>query len=132
MEHLLSFAGVAEAVFFGLVVVAIEEAASDGGGEGVGGVVRLRLFLEAEVDADHLLDLRFGGGAVAGEGFFDFVRGVFADFSAVLLSDEEDDAAGFSDGDASSDVFGEKELFDGDDVGAGVVKYDLEGFVKLF
>ena len=68
------------------------------------------------MDAYHFLHLGFGGGAVAGEGFLDFVWGVFENWNVVLSSDEEDNATCLGDSDAGSDVFGKEEAFDGDEI----------------
>ena len=65
-----------------------------------------------EVLLDHFLDLFFFGVAVAGEGFFDLVWGVFVDHEAVLAGDEEDYTASLGDRDAGGDVLGEKEFLD--------------------
>lgn len=99
------------------MMVASEEAVNDGDGEGVGGVVGLGDGVETEVKLDHGLDLGLVGLAVAADGFFDLVGGVFVDRETVLLRDEEADAAGFGDGDAGGDVLFEEEFFDGHDVG---------------
>ena len=98
-------------------MVASEEAVNDGDGEGVGGVVGLGDGVETEVKLDHGLDLGLVGLAVAADGFFDLVGGVFVDGETVLLRDEEADAAGFGDGDAGGNVLFEEEFFDGYDVG---------------
>ena len=47
-------------------------------GQCVGGV-ELRKFGETQLGFDHLRDLRFAGGALAGDGLFHFARGVFVD-----------------------------------------------------
>lgn len=103
----------------------------DGGGEGVGGVVGLGDVVEVEVEPNHLLHLVFVGGTVAGDSFFDFVGGVFMDGEVVLATDENDDTAGFGDGDAGGDIFAKKQLFDGDDI--GLVGFDnfVKGFVHI-
>lgn len=93
----------------------------NGGGECIGGVIWLWLFLEAEVEAHHFLHLGFAGGAVAGKRFLDFVWGVFVDFEVILLGDKKDDAAGLGDHDAGGNVFAKEELFYGDDVWLGGV-----------
>lgn len=83
------------------------------------------------MDAYHFLHLGFGGGAVAGEGFLDFVRGILEDGNAVLGGDEEDDAACLGDSDAGSDVFGKEEAFDGDEIRLRFLKNDNERLVEF-
>lgn len=69
------------------------------------------------MDTYHFFHLSFGGGAVAGEGFLDFVWSVFENWNVVLSGDEQDDTASFSDGDAGGDILGKEEAFDGDKIG---------------
>ena len=67
----------------------------DGDGEGVGSVVGLGDGGEIKMEFDHSLDLRLVGLAVAADGLFDLVRGVFVDGEVVLFGDQETDAASF-------------------------------------
>ena len=89
-----------------------DEGVDNGSSESIGGVVRLRNLSEMEMKADHFLDLRLVGLAVAADSLFDLVWGVFEDGQVVLFSDEKADATSFSDGNAGSDVLFEEELFD--------------------
>ena len=61
---------------------------SDGGGEGVGGVIWLGFLFEIKMKFYHLLHLGFIGGAVAGESLFNFVRGIFVNWELMLFGDE--------------------------------------------
>lgn len=60
------------------------------------------------MDANHFLDLTLGSGAIAGQGFLDFIRRVFVDGEVFLFGGEKNDTTGFGDGDAGGDVFGEE------------------------
>lgn len=124
-------AGVRELVFAAGGGGIVEKATGNCGGEGVGGIVGLWLFLEAEMDFYHFLNLGFRSGAVAGKGLFNLVRGVFENRKIFLGGDEENDAAGLGDGNAGSNIFREKEAFDSDEVGLRLVENDEEGLVKL-
>ena len=83
------------------------------------------------MDTHHLFHLGLGGGTVAGESFLDFVGGVFVNGDAVLGGDQKDDAASFGDGNAGSDVFGEKEAFDGDEIRGRLFEDDEKRLVEL-
>lgn len=109
-----------------------DERMNNGGGEGIGGVVGLRDLLEMEVEADHFLDLRFMGLAVAADGFFDLVRTVFKNREIILFGDEEANAAGFGDGDAGRNILFEEEFFDRHDVGMVLVDDFVERVIDVF
>ena len=59
----------------------------DGDGESVGGVVGLRERFEAEMEANHFLDLVFMGMTVATNGHFNLVGGIFENGEMTLLGD---------------------------------------------
>ena len=104
----------------------------DSGREGVGRIIWFGLVFKTQMEAYHFFHLGFARGAVAAEGFFDLVGGVFVDWEAGLLGDEKHNATGLGDRDAGGDIFGEKEFFYGDDVWLGAGEDLLEGFVEFF
>jgi hypothetical protein len=88
--------------------------------------------LEVEVEADHFLDLRFMGLAVAADGFFDLVRTIFKNREIILFGDEEANAAGFGNGNTGRDVLFEEEFFDRHNVRVVLVDDFVEGVVNIF
>ena len=104
---------------------------SNGGGEGVGGVVGTWFFGEVKMNANHFLHLRFTGGTIAGQNFFDFVWGVFKNRDFKLSGNEQDDTTRFGDHDTSGDVFRKEEFFNGNDIGFGRFKDFAKGIVEF-
>ena len=71
---------------------------------------------EAQQSSDHVLDLVFGGRAVAGNRLFDFRRRILADFARGLLRGQQNHAARMSEYDGGAHVTRVKHIFDGDRV----------------
>ena len=109
-----------------------EETVDDGDGEGVGSIVGLGDGGEIKMEFDHSLDLRLVGLAVAADGLFDLVRGVFVDGEVVLFGNQETDAAGLGDRDAGGDVLLEEEFFNCHDVGVVCVNDFVERVINIF
>ena len=89
---------------------------SDGSSESVGGVVGFWHRLETELDADHFLHLFLPGGAIAGQGLFDFIGGVFIDGEVFLFGDEQTNPARLGDRNTGGNIFAEEKFFDTDEV----------------
>ena len=89
----------------------------DGDGKCVGGIVGLGRSFHVEMQAHHFLHLGFVGVAVAGDGHFDLVRSIFENREAILVGDEQTNAASFCDGNTGSNVLLKKEFFDRHDFG---------------
>jgi len=87
-----------------------------GDGEGVGGVGRLRKFLQAELSADHLLHLALIGMAVTGDTGLDFPGGITADSEASLLGGKKDDAANLGEAQGGAHIQRGKDRLHGHDV----------------
>src|SRR5687768_14082583 len=87
---------------------------ADRDGGGGGGCVGVQDVLEAQDDADHLLDLVLAGAAVGGDGLLDLGRGVLLDRQAALGGGEDGDAARLADGHRRGDVLREEQLLDRD------------------
>ena len=82
-----------------------------GDGEGVGGIGG-ELAGAGEEDADHGLNLRFFGVAVAGDGLFDAVGRIFGDREAVLGEGEDGAAARLAEQEGGAGVFMDESFFD--------------------
>ncbi len=63
---------------------------AEGDGAGIGDVVRLGKIVQAELGHDRVLDLGFGGPAVAGQGLLDPGRGITEDRRLALRRGQHD------------------------------------------
>jgi len=91
---------------------------ADGDGEGVGGVGGLGRFGEVEQAGDHELDLFLLREAVADDGGLDGERGVLGDGEVLIGGGQQGHAAHLAELEGALGVGAEKNLFDGDHVGA--------------
>lgn len=90
---------------------------ADSDGEGVGGVGRLRRFVEVEEAGDHELHLLLGRQAVADDGALDGEWRVLGDGEAGAGCSEQGDTAHLAELERALGVGGEEYFFDGDDLG---------------
>ena len=83
---------------------------ADGQGYGVGRVVWFRSCGQTADTLDHVHDLALFGPAVADDGLLDLERRVFVNREIALTSNEDADAARFSNCDTGRNILVEKEL----------------------